>query len=200
MAAFDIRVFGDPVLRQRATEVDAVDGTLVKVVEGMIDAMYTAPGLGVAAPQIGVQKRIFVYDIHDGKGAQIVVNPEIKESRDEWVYDEGCLSVPDLSWEIVRPKEIHLVGFDLQGNSVDVEADEVLSRLYQHEMDHLDGKLLLDYLDDEQRAEAMRVLRQRIVDHGSAHSPEQMRARREKAEEKRSGIRIPGLSLPGLGR
>ena len=85
----------------------------------------------------------------------------IRESRGEWTYEEGCLSVPGLAWEIVRPKEIHLVGFDLDGNEVSIEADEILARLFQHELDHLDGVLLLDRLEKEQRKAAMRMLRDR---------------------------------------
>jgi peptide deformylase len=106
---------------------------------------------------VGVQKRFFVYDI--GEGPRTLVNPVIKESRGEWVYDEGCLSVPGLSFDIVRPKEIHLVGVDLDGNDVSFEADELLARLFQHELDHLDGILILDRTAPEQRREALRTLR-----------------------------------------
>ena len=89
MAGYDIRIFGDPVLRQKAQEVDRVDGKLVQLVKDMIQTMYDAPGLGLAAPQVGVQKRLFVYDLQDGKGAQTLVNPIIKESRGEWTLLEG---------------------------------------------------------------------------------------------------------------
>ena len=125
MGAYAIRVFGDPVLRRRAAEIDNVDGAVVKLAEGMIEAMYAAPGIGLAAPQVGVQKRMFVYDLHDGAGAKVVVNPVISEVSGEWEYEEGCLSVPGLSWDIVRPKLIHLQGFDLDGNEVSIEADEL---------------------------------------------------------------------------
>ena len=111
--------------------------------------MYDAPGLGLAAPQVGVQKRLFVYDL--GEGPRTLVNPVISEARGEWSYEEGCLSVPGLSFEIMRPKEIHLTGYDLDGNEVSIEADELLARLFQHELDHLDGVLLLEHLDDDQR-------------------------------------------------
>jgi peptide deformylase len=159
----DIRTYGDPVLRQKAAPVTNVDGALVRLTEEMIATMYDAPGLGLAAPQVGVQKRLFVYDLGDGTGAKVLVNPEIRESRGEWEYHEGCLSVPELAWDIVRPKEIHLVGYDLDGREVDVEADELLSRLYQHELDHLDGVLLLDHLDEATRKQAMKVLRERLL-------------------------------------
>ena len=205
MASFDIRLFGDPVLRTPASEVTKVDGALVKITEAMIKAMYEAPGIGLAAPQVGIQKRFFVYDFHDGDGAKVLINPVIKESRGEWVYDEGCLSVPGLSWEITRPKEIHIVGFDLDGKEIDVEVDELASRLYQHEMDHLDGKLLIDYLDPEHRADAMRVLRNRILDNGSAQDPAKLAEQAmlavpkgAKAGEPKSATNRFGITFPGL--
>ena len=107
-----------------------------------------------------MQKRLFVYDI--GEGPRTLVNPVISEARGEWSYDEGCLSVPGLSFEIIRPKEIHLTGYDLDGNEVSIEADELLARLFQHELDHLDGVLLLEHLDDDQRKAAMKELRRRL--------------------------------------
>jgi peptide deformylase len=158
-APYEIRLIGDPVLRQRAAEVTDVDGRLAQLAEDMIQTMYEAPGLGLAAPQVGVQKRLFVYDI--GEGPQTVVNPEIRESRGEWEYDEGCLSIPGLSFELIRPKEIHLVGYDLEGNEVSIEADELLARCFQHELDHLDGVLFLERLSDEDRKDAMRIIRER---------------------------------------
>ena len=88
------------------------------------------------------------------------MNPRIVESHGEWTFEEGCLSIPDLSWEITRPKQIHLVGVDLDGNEVSIEADEIEARLFQHEIDHLDGVLLVDHLDEEQRREARKALRQ----------------------------------------
>jgi len=156
MSTTEIRVIGDPVLRTRATEVTEVTGALVRLTEDMLTTMYDAPGIGLAAPQVGVQKRIFVYDWGEGPG--VVVNPRIEGSDGEWVYEEGCLSIPGLTWEILRPKEVHLVGVDLDGNEVSIEADELPARLFQHELDHLDGVLLLDHLDLDQRREARLTL------------------------------------------
>jgi len=158
MAPYTIRIIGDPVLTQRAAEVTEVDGRLVQLVEDMFETMYDAPGLGLAAPQVGVQKRLFVYD-HDERPG-VLINPEIRESRGEWVFQEGCLSIPGLYFEIVRPKEVLLVGYDLDGNEVQIEADELEARLFQHELDHLDGVLMVDHLDDDQRREARRALRE----------------------------------------
>ena len=181
MSPYTIRVFGDPVLKQRAAEVQDVDGALVRLAQDMITTMYEAPGLGLAAPQVGVQKRLFVYDLQDEKGPHVIVNPTISEVRGEWVYEEGCLSVPGLAWEIVRPKEIHLTGYDLEGNEVSIEADEVEARLFQHELDHLEGVLLLDRLEPEQRKDALRILRERVLG-----VPE--------TEPARPRLRLPGRS------
>jgi peptide deformylase len=156
-----IRIFGDPVLRQRTPDVETVDESIVRLVDDMIETMWAAPGVGLAAPQVGVQKRLFVYDV--GDGPQAVVNPEISDQRGEWTYDEGCLSVPTLFWPIVRPKQVHLRGSDLDGNEISIEADALLARVFQHEADHLDGMLILERLDAEQRKEAMRTLRERAL-------------------------------------
>lgn len=161
MASYEIRVFGDPVLKRVADEVTEVDGAFVDTCNDMLDAMYEAPGIGLAAPQVGIGQRFFVYDF--GAGPGVLINPEIRESRGEWEYEEGCLSVPGLSWTIIRPKEIHIVAFDLDGNEVSIEADELESRLYQHELDHLDGRLLFDYLEEDQVREAKRILRERAM-------------------------------------
>ncbi len=162
MATHAIRVFGDPVLKQRAQEVANIDDSLRQLAADMLQTMYAAPGIGLAAPQVGVQRRFFVYDMGEhaeGDGPKTLVNPVITESRGEWEHEEGCLSVPGLSWTIVRPKEVHLRARDLEGEEVSIEADALEARLFQHELDHLDGVLLIDRLDSDQRKEAMRLLR-----------------------------------------
>ena len=138
MSPYRIRIVGDPVLRQKATEVADIDDALVRLTGDMAVTMYEAPGIGLAAPQIGVQKRFFVYD-HDGTGAKTLLNPVITESDGEWYYDEGCLSVPGLYFEICRPKQI------------------------QHELDHLDGVLLLDHLEADQRKQAKKAVREMMM-------------------------------------
>ena len=156
---YSIRVFGDPVLRNVAEDIADIDSKLVKLADDMLDTMYAEPGIGLAAPQVGVQRRLFVYDV--GDGPHTLINPVVKESDGEWEFEEGCLSVPDLAWNIIRPKQIHLIGYDLDGNEVSIEADELLARLFQHELDHLDGVLLLDHLDSDTRKQAMKTLRER---------------------------------------
>ena len=174
------------MLRQRATEVTDIDGRLAKLAQDMITTMYEAPGAGLAAPQVGVQRRLFVYDSHDETGPHVIVNPTITESRGEWAYEEGCLSVPGLSWEIVRPDEVHLTGWDLDGNEVSIEADQYLGRIFQHELDHLDGVLLLERLDEVTRKAALRTLRERQLTAAALEGEAEVAPRR--------GLRLPGRS------
>jgi peptide deformylase len=156
---YTIRLFGDPVLKQRAKDVTEIDGDLVRVINTMFETMYEARGVGLAAPQVGIQKRFFTYDVDDEPG--VLINPEVVDGSGEWVYDEGCLSVPGLHFEIARPNLVTVRGLDVNGNEVIVEADELMGRMLQHEIDHLDGVLLLDRLEPEVRREALRELRQR---------------------------------------
>ena len=169
MSVLPIRVYGDPVLNQATTDIDTIDGRVAALADSMIATMYDAPGVGLAANQIGVQKRLFVYD--KGDGPVVVVNARIVESDGEWTYEEGCLSVPGLSWEITRANAVHLVGYDLDGNEISVEADEFEGRIFQHEIDHLDGVLLVERLDEDQRRAARKLLRRRRVEVG-AHDPD----------------------------
>jgi len=169
---FTIRMFGDPVLRQRSREVTELDGDLARLVDTMMETMHDAQGVGLAAPQVGVQKRLYTYDVV-GDEPGVLINPEIVDTRDEWTYEEGCLSIPGLHFDIVRPKVVTVRGLDLDGREVVLEGDEVMGRLIQHEIDHLDGVLLLERLDPDRRREALRELRTRAFDGvapvGSAH-------------------------------
>jgi peptide deformylase len=161
MSSYSVRLYGDPVLKQVANDVDQVDASLVRLVDDMVGTMYDAEGAGLAAPQVGIQKRLFVYDI--GEGPEVVINPTIVESTGEWYYDEGCLSIPGLQLGIVRPAEVHLRGYDLDGQEVSIEADDFLGRVFQHEIDHLDGILMVERLEDDMRKQALRVLRDRAM-------------------------------------
>ncbi len=169
MAPYDIRVFGDPVLRTPAEEVKVIDGDLARLAEDMLQTMYEAPGVGLAAPQIGVQKRIFVYDIGDGPST--VINPRIVERSGEWEYEEGCLSVPGLSWPIKRAARVHLIGWDLAGRELSLEGEDLLARVFQHETDHLDGILLIERLDRAQKKQALRTLRNRTIGQSLEREP-----------------------------
>ena len=171
--AYEIRTYGDPVLKSTALEIQKIDDKLVRLTDEMFDIMYDAPGIGLAAPQIGVQKKLFVYDI--GDGADVLINPEIVESSGEWVYEEGCLSIPGLYVEMVRPKEVLLKGINLDGNEITVEADELLSRLFQHELDHLNGVLMFDRMTADQRTEALAEYRRLHEGQPAAKRPDEPR-------------------------
>src|SRR6185295_6443674 len=158
VSTYPVRVFGDPVLKQKAKDVTELDGALARFVDTMVDTMYEAAGVGLAAPQVGVQKRMFTFDV--GEGPQVLINPEVAEATGEWVYEEGCLSIPGFHFEIVRPKVVTMTGLDLDGNEVVIEGDELLGRVFLHELDHLDGVLMLERLDRAQRKDAMRELRE----------------------------------------
>jgi len=169
--AYEIRTFGDPVLKSQAAPITDVDGKLIRLVDDMFTTLYeTGLGIALAAPQIGVQKQVFVWDLGEGD-RQVVFNPEIVESDGEWVYDEGCLSIPGLYVEMVRPKTVLLRGIDIDGNVVEREADELEARMYQHELDHLHGVLMFDRMQPDQRKEALAEFR-RIRDRealGESH-------------------------------
>ena len=154
------------MLRQRAAEVEELDGDLARLAETMVATMYEAIGLGLAAPQIGVLKRMYTYDVGDGPA--VLINPQIVDSHGEWTYDEGCLSIPDVHVEIVRPKVVTVQGIDLDGKEVVLEGDELMGRLIQHEIDHLDGVLMLDRLDPDQRKAALREMRRAQFDDAGA--------------------------------
>jgi peptide deformylase len=157
MSEFAIRTYGDPVLRTATTDVVDIDGALAVLADQMIETMRAAPGVGLAANQVGISKRLFVYDA--GAGPVTVINPRILASDGEYTYTEGCLSVPGYAWDITRPNRVHLVGLDLDGNELSLEADEFEGRIFQHELDHLDGILRVERLDDDQRREARALLR-----------------------------------------
>src|SRR5437764_10990040 len=158
---YPLRLFGDPVLKQRAREVEQLDGDLVTLVNGMYDTMDLADGVGLAAPQVGVRKRLFTYDLHEGEGPGVVINPEIVEREGEVISEEGCLSVPGYRFEVVRAERVTMRGLDLDGNELVLEGDDLLARMIQHEIDHLDGVLVLDRLDSDVRRAALAELRNR---------------------------------------
>jgi peptide deformylase len=160
MAGYRIRTFGDPVLKRRSEEVGEIDGRIAQLAQEMYTTMREANGLGLAAPQVGVGRRMFVYEIGES-GLRTMINPVIAEADGEWEHEEGCLSVPGLYFPIVRAKRVLVKGYDIDGNEVSVEAEDLEAKLYQHELDHLDGRLLLDLLDADQRKQAMRELRRR---------------------------------------
>ena len=151
-----------PALRQRADEIEpATDDSLRDLVGKMARAMYDAPGIGLAATQVGVLKRVLIYDIDDRLVA--LCNPRIVERSEEAETDEeGCLSVPGISLPVERNSEIVCEAVDLEGAPVTVHASDLLARLIQHEVDHLDGVIILDRATDEDRKIALRKYREAL--------------------------------------
>jgi len=150
-------MFGDPVLRARAAVVTEYGGALAALVRDLMDTMLDAPGAGLAAPQIGVGRRVCCYHVDGVLGH--VVNPELVLSRDTQVGLEGCLSIPDLRYDVTRAMTVQVRGRDLHGDALALEGTGLLARVFQHETDHLDGVLFLDRLDRETRRQAMRDMR-----------------------------------------
>jgi peptide deformylase len=144
-----ILTFPDPILKRAASEVPDIDGGLVQTIEDMVETMYAAPGVGLAAPQIGLSQRVIVLDVdheNKGKGLLKIINPVIAESDGEILWEEGCLSVRDYTAEVRRAARVLVKGWTPAGKEIAVEADDLLAVALQHEIDHLDGKLFLDRL------------------------------------------------------
>ena len=167
MAVQPIRLFGDPILRSRAVEVDDFDKEVRQLVTDLTDTMLAAPGAGLAAPQIGVGLRVFTWYV-DGELGHLV-NPSLDLSDEEQDGPEGCLSVPDLTFDCKRAMSVVAKGWNMHGDPVAVEGSELLARAIQHETDHLDGVLFIDRLDRETRKAAMKAIRE--ADWFNAGSP-----------------------------
>jgi peptide deformylase len=160
--ALDIRMFGDPVLKTRASPVESFDGSLSNLAEDMLATMHEHDGVGLAANQVGRLKRILVAAVEEEEF--VVVNPIIEESAETTEKDlEGCLSIPGIHVEVERPTAVMVSGQDATGAPLRIEATGLLARIFQHEIDHLDGVMILDRTDRESRKVAMREIRERLV-------------------------------------
>jgi peptide deformylase len=159
VAVRDIRLMGDPVLRTVAEPVATFDKELRRLVKDLEDTMIDAPGSGLAAPQLGVSLRVFVFDVDDEIGH--LINPVLGPFSEEMMDgEEGCLSLPGLAFDLKRPERVVAVGQNEYGDPVTIEGSGILSRCIQHETDHLDGILFVDRLDRETRKAAMKAVRE----------------------------------------
>jgi peptide deformylase len=161
VSVLPIRTLGDPVLREPSRDVEDFDELMVRLYEDMLETMYRAPGVGLAAPQIGLSLRFFVYDVERGNGPGAIANPVLSEMGGQTVEDEGCLSIPNLWYPTGRAELVRLDGVDLRGEPVSIRAEGLLARVFQHETDHLNGMLFVDRLSEEDRRKAMSMLRER---------------------------------------
>jgi peptide deformylase len=154
--------YGDTTLHERARPVDAISADIVTLVDDMIETMYAAPGVGLAATQVGVPLRIFVVDVslgHDPSALIVMINPEFIEREGVQLEEEGCLSVPGFNATVVRPTRAIVKGLDRSGAEHQVEGSALLARAFQHEMDHLDGTLFVDRLRGIKRDLIVRKIR-----------------------------------------
>lgn len=149
MAIRNIRTIGDEVLTKKCKEVKEVNDRTRQLIEDMLDTMYEADGVGLAAPQVGVLKRIVVIDV--GEGPLVLINPQVVETSGSQTGSEGCLSVPGKAGDVTRPNYAKVKAFDEDMNAIEVEGTELLARALCHECDHLDGKLYVNLVEGELR-------------------------------------------------
>ena len=169
MALLKILEFPDPRLRTKATPVELVDDELRALIDDMFETMYAAPGIGLAATQVDVHKRLLVTDVTSDKSEpHVLVNPEIVEKDGVTVSDEGCLSVPGYYEEVERAEHIRVRFLDRNGEQQEMEAEGLLAICIQHEMDHLEGKLFVDYLSEAKRQRIRKKLEKNRRQHAGA--------------------------------
>ena len=162
MSLLPIRLYPDPVLRVRCRDVETFDQSLASLVADMVETMHAAPGIGLAANQVGVESRVAVIDLSVGERREdliVLVNPELLTEAGEEEDVEGCLSIPDFTDKVIRPLQIKVQAMDLAGKRFEVEAEGLLARAMCHEMDHLAGKLFTDRLRGLRRERARRMLK-----------------------------------------
>jgi len=161
MTLLPIRTIGEPFMREQCRKVKTKDRHIRALSKDMLETMYKAPGVGLAAPQIGLSLRFFVFDAEKGSAAGALANPEIIEMEGELMDEEGCLSIPEIWSPTPRAKRVRIRGQDLRGHSVELEGEDLVARIFQHETDHLDGMLFIDRLGSQDRKRVMAAIRQR---------------------------------------
>ena len=170
MAVLKVRRYGDPVLRRRAVPIDAVTPELKRLVDDMTDTMYDEVGIGLAAPQVGHSVRLLVVGDEEGRGVQVLVNPVITESGGSVTAEEGCLSLPGIFADVTRAQWVKLEARDLEGRPIAITARGLRSRVFQHEIDHLDGVLFIDRLDPVTRDRIKRrIKKEGFTEDATAH-------------------------------
>lgn len=177
MAIRQILKYPEATLKQRSLPVKNIDGSTVRLVEDLMETMYAAPGVGLAAPQVGVLQRVIVLDIdhdHPGRSVYKLINPVISRAEGEVVWEEGCLSVVDFTAEVRRSARVEVAAFDVDEKELKIEAEGLLAVALQHEIDHLDGKLFIDRISRLKR-ELYTRRRKKILRSGTPPPPESPR-------------------------
>lgn len=160
-----IYTYPEPVLREKAERVENIDEEIQKLIDSMAETMYVAPGIGLAANQVGVPKQVIVYDVsprEDGRNLSVLINPEIVLAEGSITFEEACLSVVDFSADVDRNARVKVTGVDGEGNPVDIEADGLLAVCLQHEIDHLKGTLFIDHVSSLKRALYKKRLKKKL--------------------------------------
>ncbi|MDD8026150.1 MAG: peptide deformylase [Acidobacteriota bacterium] len=155
MAKRTILKLGDPALTMKSEPVAGIDADIRTLVRDMIETLHKAPGIGLAAPQVDVRKRVVTVDLSIGEDPDALyalINPEIVQREGKCIREEGCLSVPEVYEKVARPQKVVVKGLNLEGSEVTIEAEDMLARVFCHEIDHLDGKLFVDYLSPLKRS------------------------------------------------
>jgi peptide deformylase len=169
MAVLKVRRYGDPVLRRRAALVEAITPEVRSLASDMIETMYDEVGIGLAAPQVGVSTRLMVVGDEEGRGVQVLVNPAISAQGGKVTAEEGCLSLPGVFAQVTRSEWVTLEAQDLEGRPVAVTARGLRARVFQHEIDHLDGVLFIDRLEPVIRDRIKRRIKKEGFTEDSAH-------------------------------
>jgi peptide deformylase len=169
MAVLKVRRYGDPVLRRRATAVEMVTSDVRRLADDMIDTMYDEVGIGLAAPQIGVSLRLMVVGDEEGRGAQVLINPAITAQGGTVAAEEGCLSLPGVFAQVTRFEWVTLEAQDLEGRPIAITARGLRARVFQHEIDHLDGVLFIDRLEPVVRDRIKRRIKKEGFSEDAAH-------------------------------
>ncbi len=154
MSVLPIRLYGDPVLREKAGEITRVDNSIIELVRDMFDTLKEAQGLGLAANQVGVLKRVFVVNlshVKEGESPFAIINPVMQDKTGEIIGEEGCLSIPGIYEDVLRAQKVTFKGLDLSGKEIIIQGEDLLSRVMQHELDHLNGILFIDHLSKIKR-------------------------------------------------
>lgn len=161
----DVVKYGDPILTKKAEQVTEFDEKLRKLIDDMFETMYGAPGVGLAAPQVGVLKRLFVMDCSSGKDKKqkvVLINPVIQTEEGEQTGDEGCLSFPGIYLEVKRPQRVVVQALDIDGSELTLDVMDLQARCVSHETDHLDGELFISYISPLKRDLTKRKIKKRI--------------------------------------
>jgi peptide deformylase len=165
MAILKIEKYGNPILQKKAEPIKEINQEILELAQNMVQTMHAAPGIGLAAPQVNVSKRLITVDLSVGEKKEdliILINPEILRQEGESTVEEGCLSVPDIHENVKRPLQVTVKGIDLEGNEIVLEAENLMARVFCHEIDHINGKLFFEHLSPLKKTLIKKKLKKKV--------------------------------------